>query len=159
MQHAAAYQVETNRFAIDETISDVDLAEFFYAQWQAVTEAGVAGFMCAYPAINGVPCCGSVELETNLFRGAWGLGNATRNGSYIQADCGAIEYISSAHHVAPNTTDAAAMALNSGTDIDCGSTYQSELISAITNGLTNVTMLDASLRRTFTLQFLTGTWG
>ena len=59
VKHATAYQVENNRFARNENISAHDLSDTFYPAWEAVMEQGEAtGFMCAYPAVNGVPCCG-----------------------------------------------------------------------------------------------------
>ena len=44
----------------------------------------------------------------------------------------------------------------SGVDIDCGSAYTNSLGKAIASGLTSEAVLDASLARTFYLQFLTG---
>jgi xylan 1,4-beta-xylosidase len=157
VKHATAYQVENNRFARNENISLHDLSDTFYPSWEAVMEQGKAsGFMCAYPSLNNVPCCGDTFFETELMKDTWGMGSSHEGGSYVQGDCGAIENIASQHHYAANKTFAAAVALNAGTDVDCGSAFPGELGTAIELGLVNEQDLDASLTRTYTLQFLAG---
>ena len=75
-----------------------------------------------------------------------------QGGSYVQGDCGAVENIASAHHYSRNVTYAAAVALNAGTDVDCGNGLPAQLELAIKMGLTTESQLDASLTRTYTLQ-------
>ena len=155
VKHATAYQVETNRFALDETISQHDLADTYYPAWQSVIEdGGAVGFMCSYPSVNGVPMCGNSIFETTLMKETWNLG--LKGGSYVQSDCGAIENIAKTFHYASNATFAAAVALNAGTDVDCGSAFPQQLALAIEMGLTTESTLDASLTRTYTLHFLAG---
>lgn len=157
VKHATAYQVENNRFARNENISLHDLSDTFYPAWEAVMEQGKAsGFMCAYPAVNGVPCCGDQYFETELIKETWGMGSSHNGGSYVQGDCGAIENIASQHHYASNKTFAAAVSLNAGTDVDCGSAFPGELGTAVELGLVNEQDIDASLARTYTLQMLAG---
>lgn len=136
----------------------------------------------ADPSVNGVPMCGNELFETTLMKETWGLGSQTGGGSYVQSgafaagsllclhqplpppspfpspapDCGAIENIASQFHYAANKTYAAAVALNAGTDVDCGDGFPSQLALAISMGLTTEDTLDASLTRTYTLQFLAG---
>ena len=129
--------------------------------------------------------CGNELFETTLMKETWGLGSQTGGGSYVQSgarpralgsvlalfspqpspphtpfhypsDCGAIENIASQFHYAANKTYAAAVALNAGTDVDCGDGFPSQLALAIEMGLTTEDTLDASLTRTYTLQFLAG---
>ena len=157
VKHATAYQVENNRFARNENISAHDLSDTFYPAWEAVMEQGsAAGFMCAYPAVNGVPCCGDAYFMNELMKDTWGMGSSHGGGSYVQGDCGAIENIASAHHYAANTTFAAAVALNAGADVDCGNGLPGQLGQAIAMGLTTEMELDASLTRTYTMQMLAG---
>jgi beta-D-xylosidase 4 len=98
--------------------------------------------------------CGNALFETSLMKETWGLG--LKGGSYVQSDCGAIENIASRYHYAANATYAAAIALNAGTDVDCGQAFPQELERAIAMGLTTESTLDASISRTYTLQFLAG---
>jgi hypothetical protein len=157
VKHATAYQVENNRFARNENITAHDLADTFYPAWEAVMEQGQAsGFMCAYPAVNGVPCCADEFFMTELMKDTWGMGSSHGGGSYVQGDCGAIENIASAHHYASNTTFAAAMALDAGADVDCGRGFPGQLGLALELGLTTEQELDASLARTYTMQMLAG---
>ena len=156
-KHATAYQVESNRFAIDENISLHDLADTFYPAWEGVVIDGqAAGFMCSYNAINGVPSCGSDFLISQLMRNSWGLGQPFGGGSYVQSDCGAIEAIYSSHHYVKTEVEAVAVALNAGVDVDCGDGYTTMLGAAITEGYTTESVLDASLTRTYILQMLAG---
>ena len=157
VKHATAYQIENNRFARNENISQHDLSDTFYPAWEGVMEQGLAtGFMCAYPAVNSVPCCGDSFFMTELMRDTWGMGSSHSGGSYVQGDCGAITNIASQHHYAANETFAAAVALNAGADIDCGGTFPGQIGLAIDIGATTEQTLDASLTRTYTLQFLAG---
>jgi len=153
-KHFSFYQVETNRFAFNAVVAPHDALTYLLS-WQVLAaEGGNAGAMCAYPAVNGVPMCANAALETGLLKQTYGMGIG--NGSYVQGDCGAIEFIADQHGYAANFSQAAAMALNAGTDIDCGSIYPQYLPDAIASGMTTEAALDASLRRTFYLQFLTG---
>ena len=111
---------------------------------------------CAYPAVNGVPCCADAYFMTQLMKDTWGMGSSHGGGSYVQGDCGAIENIASAHHYAVNTTFAAALALDAGADVDCGNGFPGQLGLALELGLTTEQELDASLTRTYTLQMLAG---
>ena len=90
---------------------------------------------CAYPAVNGVPCCADAYFMTQLMKDTWGMGSSHGGGSYVQGDCGAIENIASAHHYAVNTTFAAALALDAGADVDCGNGFPGQLGLALELGL------------------------
>ena len=118
---------------------------------------------CSYNALNGVPMCANEWFQTRLMRGEWGLGLATGGGSYCQADCGAVTSIGPGddsnvvHNYVANATLAAAAALNAGTDMDCfGGFNEGMLQAAIDAGYTSEAVVDASLKRTYTLQFLAG---
>ena len=156
-KHATAYQVEDNRFDRNENITQHDLSDTYYPAWEAVVEEGkAAGVMCSYNGINGVPSCGSTLLLTELLKETWGMGSHWQGGSYVQGDCGAMENLYRTYHYAANLTYAAAVALNAGGDVDCGNALPGYLAQAIALGLTTESALDASLTRTYTLQFLAG---
>ncbi len=42
VKHATAYQIEQNRFALNENISQHDLADTYYPAWQGVIQDGGA---------------------------------------------------------------------------------------------------------------------
>jgi beta-D-xylosidase 4 len=155
-KHYTGYLTETNRFAFNGNVTPHDLMTYLIS-WQVLAEQGQnSGVMCAYPALNGVPMCANAPLETVVLREQYGMGQAGGNGSYIQADCGAIEFIYDQHHYVDSYEEAVAVALNAGTDIDCGTTYPTYLGAAIAAGLTNESVLDASLKRTMYLHFMVG---
>lgn len=93
---------------------------------------------------------------TELFKETWGLGQHWQGGAYVQGDCGAMENLYRTYRYAQNMTHAAAIALNAGGDKDCGSALPGNLLEAIELGYTTEATLDASLTRTYTLQFLAG---
>ena len=91
VKHATAYQIENNRFGRNVNITAHDLADTYYPAWEGVIEQGHAsGVMCAYPAVNGVPCCGDPAFLNGLLRDTFGMGSPWLNGSYVQGDCGAM---------------------------------------------------------------------
>ncbi len=156
-KHASFYQSETNRFGANVQIPEYDIVDSFLPSWERVIVNGHAtGVMCAYPAINGVPCCADAVLLTDILRSQFGMGTPFLGGSYIQGDCGALEDISNAHHYVANVTQGAAAGLNAGADVDCGSAFPGQLALAIELGYTTESALDASLTRTITLQMLAG---
>jgi len=59
------------------------------------------------------------SLHRLLPRIRWGFGTYNYGGSYVQADCGAIQYIAEQHHFVANDTLGAAAALNAGTTMEC----------------------------------------
>ena len=155
IKHYTGYQVETNRFGFDANVSERDLVMTYLLPFQvAAAEGGNVGAMCAYPSLNGVPMCGSPVLERGVLRDEFGMG--LEGQSYIQADCGAVGNMFSPHHYVANDVEAAALALNSGTDIDCARTMPDNLAAAIAANLTTEAALDASVSRVLGLSFLAG---
>lgn len=75
-KHFTGYLTETNRFGFNLQLSDHDVVVTHLAPWEVLmsTQGGAAGVMCAYPAINGVPMCGNVDLEWSVLRGDYGVG-------------------------------------------------------------------------------------
>lgn len=69
--------------------------------------------------------CGNGAILNGQLRDEFGMG--IQGGSYVQGDCGAVDNIYSQHHYVSSYPEAAALALNAGTDIDCGSTFPTYL--------------------------------
>lgn len=69
-------------------------------------------------------------------------------GHWITSDCGAIDDIYKTHHYTSTGAEAAAVALNAGTDLDCGSVFPGYLGSSLDQNLTTTSALNqATLRR------------
>jgi beta-glucosidase len=116
-----------------------------------VTEANVQEVMCAYNRYEGEPCCGSRRLLTEILRDKWGFKGL------VVSDCGAIGnfYNRGQHETHPNALEASVDAVLSGTDIECGTSYNA-LVQAMQEGKINEADLDVSLRRILRSRFELG---
>jgi beta-glucosidase len=152
-KHFAAYSgPEPLRHKINVKVSPQDLHATYLPQFKMVIEqANAASVMCAYNSLNGMPCCGNNPLLEKILRE-----NLNFDG-FVVSDCGAISDIwkKSGHHVVDSAPKAAALALKSGTDLNCGTTYQ-KLNVAVKKGLVKEGKLDQSLQRLFEARYHLG---
>lgn len=108
---------EPERHHFNAMVSAKDLTETYLPAFKAcVKEAGVDGVMGAYSLINGEPCCGT-HLIQSLLRNGWGF-----KGMFV-SDCWAIRDFHEQHKITRTAEESAALALNSGCDLNCGCTY------------------------------------
>lgn len=127
-----------------------DLWETYLPAFEAlVTEAKVAGVMGAYNRTNGDPCCAHPYLMQEVLRKQWGFEG------YFVSDCWALVDFHSGHKIVGTAPEAAALALNTGCNLNCGATYP-ELLNAIEAGLTTAEMIDANLRELLPTRFKLG---
>lgn len=117
---------------------------------ELIVNAGVAGVMCAYNAVNNQPCCGNDLLMTSILRRQW------KFTGYVTSDCWAIDDFFKYHKTHKDATAAAADALIHSTDIECGTSVYHSLINAVQTGLISEKQLDTSLKRLFTVRFRLG---
>ncbi len=109
---------EAIRHEFDAKVSKRDMYDtYLYAFKRCVKDAGVEAVMGAYNRVNGEPACGSKTLLVDILRGEWGFEG------HVVSDCWAIRDFHENHHVTKNVEESAAMALNNGCDLNCGSTY------------------------------------
>jgi beta-glucosidase len=141
---------EMNRHEFDVTVSNYDLWDTYLPAFnQLVTEANVAGVMCAYNAYEGQPCCGSDKFMVDVLRNKW------KFTGYVTSDCGAIDDFYQHHKTHPDQPSSAADAVIHGTDVECGGEYRG-LKTAVENGLITEAQLDVSLVRLFTIRMRLG---
>ncbi|MCQ2074966.1 MAG: glycoside hydrolase family 3 C-terminal domain-containing protein [Bacteroidaceae bacterium] len=134
---------ESDRHRFDVSVSMRDLWETYLPAFKTlVQDANVQEVMCAYNRYEGEPCCGSDRLLTDILRNKWGFK------ALVVSDCGAINnfYTKGQHETHPDAAHASADAVLSGTDIECGTSYNS-LIQAMEDGLISEADIDVSLRR------------
>jgi len=114
-----------------------------------VTEVKVEAVMGAYNRVNGEPCCAHSYLMGDLLGKRWGF-----TGHFV-SDCGAVADIARGHKFAHGAVEAAALALKSGCDLECGNTFQ-HLGEALERGLISEADLDRALSHVFTTRFKLG---
>lgn len=117
---------------------------------ELVTNANVAGVMCAYNRYKGQPCCGSDELMMDILRKRWGFTG------YVTSDCGGIDDFFMRHKTHPDAATASADAMLHGADVECGNAAYKSLVQAMKDGKITEQQIDVSLKRLFTIRFRLG---
>jgi len=143
---------ERDRHRFNAEPSERDLYETYLPQFErAVREAGVAGVMSAYNALDGVPCSASTFLLDDLLRKQWGFEG------YVVSDCSAINDIwnRKAHHYVDTPEEAAAIAVKAGCNLCCGGDYNA-LVQAVQKGLISEKEIDHALYYTLWIRFRLG---
>lgn len=130
---------EALRHEFDAIPSKKDLFETYLPAFEAlVKEANVEAVMSAYNRVYGASASGSSFLLTDILRRQWGF-----NG-HVVSDCGAIGDIYQGHKIVPDAVHAAAIAIKSGLNLECGSTFR-VLKEAFEKGLVTEKDLDNAL--------------
>ncbi|KAH0019320.1 glycoside hydrolase, partial [Aureobasidium melanogenum] len=138
----------TQQYGENYNATAQDLAEYFNPPFKScVRDVAVGSVMCAYTATYGVPNCASEYFLQDTLREDWGFDEPYR---YVVADCGAVEYIQDVHNFTDTPAEAAAVALNAGTDLDCGFTFGTYLNESVINKYTTEARLDQALSRLYT---------
>lgn len=141
---------EAIRHEFDACVSQKDLRETYLPAFQAcVQEADVESVMGAYNRVNGEPCCGSPTLLREILRDEWGFQG------HVVSDCWAIKDFHENHMVTGTPIQSAALAIDSGCDLNCGVTYL-HLLQAYEEGLVTEEQITESAIRLFTTRFRLG---
>jgi len=141
-KHFAANNSEVNRHTGSSEVDEQTLREYYLPAFQATVQAGKAfSVMAAYNRLNGVPCSANTVLLRDILRNEWGFQG------YVVSDCDAVADIVNGHHFVPSLAEAAGMALNAGTDLNCGDTYPNHLQESLAQGWTSEPNIDTALVR------------
>ncbi|HEY1112089.1 MAG TPA: glycoside hydrolase family 3 N-terminal domain-containing protein, partial [Chitinophagaceae bacterium] len=116
-----------------------DLWETFLPAFKALVDANVESVMCAYNRTNDEPCCGNTYLLQDVLRKQWQFKG------HVVSDCWALVDFYEGHKVVPNAVQAAALALNRGVNLNCGSVYYPSLVEAVKQGLAREQQVDSAL--------------
>ena len=142
---------EPERHRFDAITDKRDLYDTYLPAYEAcIKEAGAFSVMCAYNRYLGEACCGSANLLTEILRDQWGFEG------YVVSDCGAIHDIYRNHELVKTAPEAAALAVKSGTDLNCGWVYDPALVKAVKKGFITEEEIDVSVKRLFTARFKLG---
>lgn len=138
------------RHEFDAIVSQKDLWETYLPAFEAMVKEGkVEGVMGAYNRVNGYPCSAHPYLIGEVLRKKWGFKG------YFVSDCWAIVDFYQGHKVVETAPQAAAMALNAGCNLNCGSTYP-ELIKSVEQGLVTEEAIDKNLKELLPTLFKLG---
>jgi beta-glucosidase len=130
---------EKLRHEFNAEASPQDLRETYLPAFRAlVKDANVEAVMCAYNSTNGEPCCGNEFLLSQVLRKEWGFRG------HVVSDCGALDDLYQGHKTVKTKTEAAALALSRGVDLNCGDTY-TKLPDAVRQGLLKESQVDSAL--------------
>lgn len=140
---------EADRHGFNAVVNQQDLYETYLPAFKACVDAGVEAVMCAYNRTNDEACCGSPNLLQNILRDEWGFKG------HIVSDCGAVRNFHTEHGVTRTPEESASLALKSGTNLNCGDTYES-LGKAFDQGLIVDEDLNKALRPLLKTRFKLG---
>ncbi len=141
---------EPERHFFDARPDERDFRETYLPQFEmGVREGGAYSVMCAYNRLYGQACCGSSRLLTTILRNEWGFPG------YVVSDCGAIDDIYEHHKIVSTPDSAGALAVKSGCDLECATTF-THLKEAVAKGLITESQIDTAVRRLFTARFRLG---
>jgi beta-glucosidase len=142
---------EPLRHVFDAEVSDYDLWDTYLPAFrELVTNAKVAGVMCAYNAFKKQPCCGSDELMIDILRNQW------KFSGYVTSDCWAIDDFFKNHKTHPDAESASADAVYHGTDVECGTDAYKSLVKAVKDGKIPESQINVSVKRLFMIRFRLG---
>lgn len=141
---------EFNRHYFDAYTDKRDLWETYLPAFKATVVEGKAfSVMSAYNRYLGASATASQLLLTDILRSQWGFQG------YVVSDCGAVADIYKFHKIVPSAEEAAALAVKSGCDLNCGDTY-SYLTKAVEMGLIDEKEIDQAIRRLFVARIKLG---
>ena len=130
--------------------SFLPLFRYLPAYAAGMMEGNASGVMCSYASTNGRPSCANGWLLQQVLRERFGRPDAV-----VTTDGGAVNNFRGPPLNASSDEQAAAWALNNGSDINDGPEFQ-HLPSAVAQGLTTEAAVDAALTRSLTQLFVAG---
>lgn len=143
---------EADRHHFNAVASKKDMEETYLPAFEAcVKEGKVEAVMGAYNRTNGEVCCGSPALQ-EILRGKWKF-----EGHYV-SDCWAVRDFHENHKVTATPEESVVLALENGTDVNCGCTYQ-KIMNAVEQGILDEKYITESAIKLFTTRYLLGMFG
>lgn len=152
LKHFAAHGIpEGGHNAGVANVGPRELRSALLAPFRAAVEAGAGSVMSSYNEIDGIPCSSDHQLLTDMLRDEW------RFHGFVVSDLFAINALANAQHVARDMSDAAAMAINAGVDLDLGAeAFADPLLDAVKSGRVSMQTLDLAVSRILAAKFKLG---
>jgi beta-glucosidase len=141
-KHFVAYgAAEGGRDYNTTEVSDRTLRQIYLPPFEAAARAGVATFMAAFNALNGVPASANPFTLGRILRQEWNFQG------FVVSDWDSVQEVV-AHGIARNEPDAAARALVAGVDMDMESgLFLAELPRLVRSGAVPIERVDEATRR------------
>ncbi|WP_244307394.1 glycoside hydrolase family 3 C-terminal domain-containing protein [Flavobacterium fluviatile] len=141
---------EALRHSFNANPSKLDLYETYLPAFKSLVQEGnVQGIMGAYNAVYGDPANASKLLMDDILKKQWGFEG------YIVSDCGALGDIMKGHKKVKTVEEAAALALKTGVNLNCGWVYKN-IKSALDKGLISEELINERLKKLFLIRFQLG---
>ena len=163
VKHYAAYgQPEGGRDYNTTDMSQQRLRNLYLPPFKAAIDAGSDTVMCSFNAINGVPGCADSSTETDILKREWGFDG------FIESDYTAVAELRACppkqpnegpcgHGFAADGPEAAAAALNAGTDSEMVSTFVRDYgRQLLADGRISIQRVDDAVRRILRVKFRAG---
>jgi hypothetical protein len=151
----------TERFNYDAKPSLQELSESYLPMWRAAAPL-VGAVMCSYNAVGGIPSCLHKHMQTDVLRDKL---NFT---GFIVSDCTALCNAAGLNnfltkfqgHYYPDrrmdVNETCRLALEAGTDANCGQLFKSSLNAAVASGAVPHALVETSLARILSAMFRLG---
>ncbi len=140
---------ESVRHSFNAKPSEIDFRETYLPAFKVLVENGVQSVMGAYNRVYDEPSCGNKTLLQTILRKEFGFKGQ------IVTDCWAISDFSGGHKVTKNDTEASAIAIKAGINMECGSSFY-KLNDAVASKLLTEADIDSALRPTLLLRLKLG---
>jgi beta-glucosidase len=163
VKHFVGYgQPESGRDYNTTDMSEARLRNVYLPPFKAAIDAGADTVMCSFNSLNGRPGCSNPFTETDILKGEWGFDG------FIESDYTAVVETRQCppktpdsgpcgHGVAADGPDAAAQALNAGTDSEMVSTtYRDYGKLLVQNRTVSMKRIDDAVRRILRIKFRAG---
>jgi beta-glucosidase len=163
VKHFVAYgQPESGRDYNTTDMSEARLRNFYLPPFKAAIDAGADTVMCSFNSLNGVPGCANEFTETDILKGEWGFDGFIESDYTAVAETRACPPVdppsgSCGHGTAADGREAAANALNAGTDSEMVSTnYRDFGADLVQRRQVSMRRIDDAVRRILRIKFRAG---
>jgi beta-glucosidase len=130
-----------------------EMEEVYLFPFKAAVQVGkLQSVMNSYNEVDGIPCAASYELLTERLRHQWGFDGL------VVSDYFAVKEIRNTHKVTEHMSEAAALALTAGIDVELPSTecYGTPLREALNEGRVTMADIDLAVTRSLRMKFQLG---
>jgi beta-glucosidase len=163
VKHFVAYgQPESGRDYNTTDMSEARLRNVYLPPFKAAIDAGADTVMCSFNAINGVPGCANAFTETDILKGEWGFDGFIESDYTAVAETRACPPVNPdsgpcGHGTAADGPEAAANALNAGTDSEMVSTnFRDFGAQLLQQRRISMKRIDDAVRRILRIKFRAG---